>query len=77
MPNSTPPRNEPKPLIVIVEDEVELATVIAVHLEKAGMNTQICNRAQHALKFLKKNFANLVLLDVNLPISPDSSCSRN
>ena len=67
MPNSTPPRNEPKPLIVIVEDEAELATVIAVHLEKAGMNTQICNRAQHALKFLKKNFANLVLLDVNLP----------
>lgn len=67
MPNPTPPRNEPKPLIVIVEDEAELATVIAVHLEKAGMNTQICNRAQHALKFLKKNFANLVLLDVNLP----------
>lgn len=67
MPTSPPPRTEPKPLIVIVEDEAELASLIAVHLEKAGMNTQICNRAQHALKFLKKNFANLVLLDVNLP----------
>jgi DNA-binding response OmpR family regulator len=62
-----PPRTEPKPLIVIVEDEVELAQLLSVHLEKAGMHTQICNRAQHALKFLKKNFANLVLLDVNLP----------
>jgi len=64
---TTPPRTEPKPLIVIVEDEPELAALISVHLEKAGMHTQICNRANHALKFLKKNFANLMLLDVNLP----------
>ncbi len=61
------PRTEAKPLIVIVEDEAELAALIAQHLERAGMHTQICNRVQHALKFLKKNFANLVLLDINLP----------
>jgi DNA-binding response OmpR family regulator len=67
MPTSLPPRTEPKPLIVVVEDEPELAQLISVHLEKAGMHTQICNRAQHALRFLKKNFANLVLLDINLP----------
>ncbi len=67
MPTTPPPRTEPKPLIVIVEDEAELATLIAVHLEKAGMHTQVCNRAQHAVKFLKKNFANLLLLDINLP----------
>lgn len=67
MANPPPPRTEPKPLIVIVEDEPELASLIAVHLEKAGMHTQVCNRAQHALRFLKKNFANLVLLDINLP----------
>ena len=67
MPNTPPPRSEAKPLIVIVEDEAELATLIAHHLERAGMHTQTCNRAAHALKFLKKNFANLVLLDINLP----------
>lgn len=67
MSNTPPPRTEPKPLIVIVEDEPELASLVALHLEKAGMHTQICNRAQHALKFLKKNFANLLLLDINLP----------
>lgn len=67
MPTTPPPRTEPKPLIVIVEDEVELASLISVHLEKAGMHTQVCNRAQHAFKFLKKNFANLLLLDINLP----------
>ncbi len=73
MANSIPPRTEPKPLIVIVEDEPELASLIAVHLEKAGMNTQICNRVQHAVRFLKKNFANLVLLDINLPDQPGFS----
>jgi DNA-binding response OmpR family regulator len=62
-----PPRTEPKPLIVVVEDEAELAALIATHLEKAGMHTQVCTRAAHALKFLKKNFANLILLDINLP----------
>src|SRR4051812_47254702 len=64
-PTST--RTEAKPLIVIVEDEVELASLMSQHLERAGMHTQTCNRAQHALKFLKKNFANLILLDINLP----------
>lgn len=60
-------RTEPKPLILVVEDEDELAKLIAVHLEEAGMQTQLCNRAAHALRFLKRNFANLLLLDINLP----------
>lgn len=60
-------RAEPKPLVVVVEDEVELANLIAVHLERAGMQTQICNRTAHALRFLKTNFANLLLLDITLP----------
>lgn len=60
-------RAEPKPLILVVEDEEELAKLIALHLEEAGMQTQLCNRAAHALRFLKRNFANLMLLDVNLP----------
>ena len=67
MPTTPPPRTEPKPLIVIVEDEAELATLIAQHLERAGMRTQVCNRGAHAAKFLKKNFANLILLDITLP----------
>ena len=63
----TPSRAEPKPLILVVEDEVELASVIAKHIEEANMNVQICNRAAHAFKFLRNNFANLMLLDINLP----------
>ena len=60
-------RAEPKPLVVIVEDEVELANLIAGHLERDGMQTQVCNRSAHAFRFLKQNFANLLLLDISLP----------
>lgn len=60
-------RAEPKPLILIVEDEEELAKLIASNLEDAGMQYQICSRGAHAVRFLRKNFANLMLLDLNLP----------
>ena len=67
MPIPPPNRAEPKPLIVIVEDEIELAKLIALQLEKDNMQTQICHRTAHALKFLQKNHANLLLLDITLP----------
>ncbi|MDD3181044.1 MAG: response regulator transcription factor [Opitutaceae bacterium] len=58
---------EPHPLIVVVEDEVELSKLIAQHLEDANMQTQVYNRCAPALRFLQHNFANLLLLDLNLP----------
>jgi DNA-binding response OmpR family regulator len=58
---------EAHPLIVIVEDEAELAKVISIHLEEAEMHSQVCLCAAHALRFLEHNFANLMLLDLNLP----------
>ncbi len=70
MAETSPIRTTPKPLIVVVEDEPELARLIAEFLERAGMRAQICNRAGHAIKFLQKNFANLVLLDLMLPDQP-------
>jgi DNA-binding response OmpR family regulator len=60
-------RAEVKPLILVVEDEVELANLIALHLQEAGMQTQVYNCAAHAIKFLQRNFANLLLLDIGLP----------
>ncbi len=57
----------PKPLILIAEDDKDLATLIETQLEYAGMQTQICHEASHVERFLKKNFANLLLLDVHLP----------
>ena len=41
--------------------------MISTQLNIAGMDSQICNDAAHAMRFLKNNFANLLLLDVHLP----------
>ena len=60
-------RSEPKPLVLVIEDEPALSELICLHLEEAGMQTQSYNRCSLALRFLKNNFANLLLLDVNLP----------
>ena len=57
----------PQPLILIVEDEPELARLMASYLEEPDMRTQVYHRAQHAARFLKKNFANLLLVDIMLP----------
>jgi len=58
---------KPKPLILIVEDDTELAQLISDQLEAAGMQTQVYHRAANVVRFLEGNFANLLLLDVNLP----------
>ncbi len=58
---------EAKPLVVIVEDEVDLANLIALNLEEAGMLTMTYNSGAPAARFLKNNFANLLLLDLGLP----------
>lgn len=59
--------SRPKPLILIVEDDQELATLVSEQLELAGMMTQIYHRAANVQRFLAHNFANLLLMDVNLP----------
>ncbi len=58
---------DPTPLILIVEDEPELAKLMSNYLEESGMRTQVHHRSQQALRFLKANFANLLLLDITLP----------
>lgn len=65
--NSVKMSATPKPLILIIEDEPELANIISQQLETVGMQTQIYHRTAHALRFLKRNFANLMLLDITLP----------
>lgn len=59
--------NLSKPFILIVEDDKQIASLVSSQLEAAGMRTQTFNRVSPVLRFLEANFANLVLLDVNLP----------
>lgn len=56
-----------KPLVLIVEDDKEIAELTSSHLEKSNIYTQICKNGEHALNFIKNNFVNLILLDIRLP----------
>jgi DNA-binding response OmpR family regulator len=56
-----------KLLIAVVEDNHALVNVLVRQLENSGMRTQVFHRAGSALKFLRHNFVNLVLLDISLP----------
>lgn len=71
VPIPLPPRSpmcaQPKPLILVVEDDKDLAQLIADQLEVAGMASQIFYRGAAAVKYLEKSHANLILLDVTLP----------
>ena len=58
---------KPKPLILIVEDEKDLASMLSEQLELAGMMTQVYHRGANVVRFLSKNFANLMILDITLP----------
>ena len=56
-----------KPLILVVEDEKEMAQLISAHLEAVDMTPQVFHRSESVSRFLDRNFANLILLDVSLP----------
>lgn len=56
-----------KPLILIVEDEKDLADVIGQQIEMTGMTVQVFYKPSSAMRYLEHGFANLLLLDVNMP----------
>jgi two-component system response regulator RegX3 len=53
--------------ILIVEDEIELAELIALYCENEGWQTLICGSAEEAQGALKAADFSLITLDINLP----------
>ncbi|MFT7698177.1 MAG: DNA-binding response OmpR family regulator [Reinekea sp.] len=53
--------------ILIVEDEPELAELIALYCENAGWQSIVCGSAEEALGALKVASFALITLDINLP----------
>ncbi|MDR0627807.1 MAG: response regulator, partial [Bifidobacteriaceae bacterium] len=53
--------------ILIVEDEVELASVVARHLEGEGYQVAVAGSIAEARAILRTHSQNLVILDVLLP----------
>src|ERR1700678_3900443 len=57
-----------KPLVLVVEDEAALATMLRYNLEKQGFGVDEAGDGQEALTRISENAPDLVLLDWMLPV---------
>lgn len=57
-----------KPTILIVEDEIKLAQLLANYLTQSGYQAVIHHDGEKVIDYIKTNTPSLVLLDVMLPI---------
>ncbi|NLE38429.1 MAG: response regulator [Pirellulaceae bacterium] len=55
-----------QPLVLVVDDEVEILGEVATVLAGAGYVCQCCNNAEDALRFAEANTPDLILSDINL-----------
>ncbi len=55
------------PLILLVEDELELATVLEKYLHHAGFETQIIVNGLVVVDWVKQHYPDVILLDIMLP----------
>ena len=56
-----------KPVVVIIEDDRSLASIVAEQLGEAGFATHVFHKGGSALKHLESAHAHLALLDLSLP----------
>ena len=56
-----------EPIILIVEDEPKIASLLADYLEAAHYRIQVLHEGQSAAEYVRKNAPALVLLDLMLP----------
>lgn len=54
--------------ILVVDDEAELRTMVRMVLERAGYQVLLAGDGQEALRLFQENPADLVLLDVMMPV---------
>jgi DNA-binding response OmpR family regulator len=56
-----------KPLILLAEDDIQLSEVLQKQLSLSGLNVRSFLNGTETVNFLKRNFANIAILDINLP----------
>jgi two-component system, OmpR family, phosphate regulon response regulator PhoB len=56
-----------KPIVLIVEDEADIVTLLQYNIEKEGFRTLIATDGEEALVTIKETTPNIVLLDWMLP----------
>jgi DNA-binding response OmpR family regulator len=65
--------DSPAPLILVVEDEVRVAEVIAEVLTESNYETRVALTAADALAIAEMDRPDAILLDINLPDSSGTS----
>ncbi len=53
--------------ILIVDDDIQLSSLLREELMEVGFDTQSVNSAEEALTYLKEHPVDLILLDLNMP----------
>lgn len=56
-----------KQTILIVEDDLDIADVLAMYLQAADYNTKIFNKGTGVVEWVQSNHPSLILLDIDLP----------
>jgi two-component system response regulator BaeR len=56
-----------KKTILIVEDDLDIADVLAMYLQAADYNTKIFNKGTGVVEWVQSNHPSLILLDIDLP----------
>ena len=54
--------------ILIIEDDIQLNTTITNFLKYKGHETTSVEDGEDALEYIDKNFYNLFIIDINIPI---------
>lgn len=66
----------PKPKILIVEDERELAESLSYYLQQQGFETTVASSGQSALALCVRDRPDIVVLDIGLPDIPGTEVCR-
>jgi DNA-binding response OmpR family regulator len=53
--------------VIVIEDERELGELILLYLGKDGIDSALCSTAEEGLELFRRDGAQLIVLDINLP----------
>lgn len=66
-PSEKPPQNSDMANIIVIEDEVDLQSVLEYNLKQAGYSVTLAGRGQDGIKAVQQHIPDLILLDLMLP----------